>query len=247
MESKPTLIIIPGWGGTKQTWQAFIDCANNDFDIHCVELPCFGNEPCPTEVWGVEEYANFIKLKITRLRPVGALARQENLVILAHSFGGQVAVQLVGTNPGICGTLILSGSAIFRKKWSLKRLVFWPIAKVGKLLFSLPGLARFNNLARRILYKTADSPDYSKTDGIKREIFKKVTTQDVSHFLPGITARTLVVTGDCDTYVPARLSKRVASLIPNSQFVLVKGGRHGLHIKDPVGFKTIIQNFLINT
>lgn len=241
MDLKPTLIIIPGWGGSCETWQSFIDLAQNDFGVHCIELPCFGNEPCPNEVWGVEEYAHFVKEKIAQIK---AQNLSKNLILLGHSFGGQVAAQLVGTNPGICDTLILTGPAIFRKSWSLKRIVFWPIAKFGKIILSLPGLNHFSKLAKKVLYKAVDSPDYSETSGIKRQIFQKITRQDVSIFLTKIIVPALVVSGDHDTYVPWRLSQRAAEQIPNGKFVLVSHGRHGLHIDNPNNLLTIIKNFI---
>lgn len=235
---KPTLLIIPGWGGTRETWRDFIVLAKENFEVICVELPCFGAEPPPSSVWGVEEYTQFVKSKIPPSKKV---------IILGHSFGGQVAVSLVGANPGICDTLILSGPAIFRKKWSLKRLVFWPIAKVGKLLFSVPGLGQLQTLARSVLYKAIDSPDYTQTSGRTREIFQKITTQDVSGFLPRITIPTLIVAGECDTYVSARSSARAAALIPHARFIEVSGGIHGLHRQDPTNFLEIIKNYLAST
>lgn len=239
--SKPTLVILPGWGGTRQTWADFIALAEPDFAVHCVELPCFGAEPEPPAVWGVEEYANFVKVKISQIKSKTSV--NQRLVILGHSFGGQVAVQLVGTNPGICDTLILSGAAIFRQKKSFKRLLFWPIAKVGKLLFSLPGLRQLASLARRALYKAADSPDYLATSGIQRQIFQRVTTQDVSALLPRISVPTLVIAGEKDSYVSAASSRRVANAISHSRFVLVPHGRHGLHRDNLENFLRIIISF----
>ena len=35
--------------------------AQRDFNVVCIDLPCFGTEPCPTSVWGVEEYSNLVR------------------------------------------------------------------------------------------------------------------------------------------------------------------------------------------
>lgn len=239
--SRPLLIILPGWNGSRASWADFMELAKADFDVECVELPCFGSEPEPNEVWGVEEYAAFVKAKIARLK--GQKPGQK-VILLGHSFGGQVAAYLVGNNEGICDTLILSGPAIFRKKWSLKRLIFWPIAKAGKLFFSIPGLTGFKDVARRILYRSADSPDYAKTNGIVREIFKKVTKQDVSIYLSGIKVPTLIVAGSRDAWVSAKTSARVAGLITGAEFVVVPNGLHGLHRQNPAGLLEIIKKYL---
>lgn len=235
--ARPTLIILPGWNGTKNSWQTFIDLAQENFEVRCIELPGFGNEPCPTEVWGVEEYAAFVKGKINGL----GIGKK---IILAHSFGGQVATYLVGTNPGICDTLILSGPAIFRKKHSLRRLIFWPIAKLGGLLFKIWPLTKVQVLAKKVLYRVADSPDYSQTSGIQRQIFKKVTTQNVAPCLPNIKVPTLVVAGKLDTFVPSKISKKAAREIPGAKFVEFPGLRHGLHQGQPAELLRVINEFV---
>ncbi len=235
--SKPTLIILPGWGGTRESWREFIHLAEAEFQVRCLELPGFGGEPCPTEVWGVEEYANFVKAKINGL----GIGKK---IILAHSFGGQVATYLVGNNPHICDTLILSGPAIFRKKESLRRIIFWPIAKVGGLIFKIWPLSKLQTLARRVLYRVADSPDYNNTSGTLREIFRKVTTQSVAEWLPKIKVPTLVVAGKLDSFVPSEVSKKAAAEIPNAKFVEFPKARHGIHQSAPTELLAEIVKFI---
>ncbi len=229
------LIILPGWGGTKESWQEFIALAQTNFDVRCLELPGFGNEPLPTQAWGVEEYAAFVKNKINGL----GIGKK---VILAHSFGGQVATYLVGTNPGICDTLILSGAAIFRREPSSKQGILKAIASVGKSIFSLPGLSGLAGLARKVLYKSIGSPDYNHTSGLQREIFQKVITQDVSDQLKNITVKTLVVSGVKDTFVSVEDSRQAVKLLPNGTIVEFPEGKHGLHQSHTAELlKTIIE------
>src|SRR3989344_3450904 len=113
MEEKNTLVILPGWGGTKETWKPFMEMARRNYDVHCIELPCFGSEPCPNEVWGVEDYADFVKSKI--------INHKSGIILMGHSFGGAVAVQLVAEHPELVSKLILSGPAVIRHKLHLKR------------------------------------------------------------------------------------------------------------------------------
>lgn len=234
--TKPTLIILPGWGGTKESWQEFITEAAKIFSVRCIELPGFGQEPAPTSVWGVAEYAQFVKQKINNLG-IG------QKIILGHSFGGQVATYLVGNNPQICDTLILSGPAVFRREPGTKQAVLKPVARAGQWLFSLPGLRAFAGLARKILYKSIGSPDYNQTRGIMREIFQKVITEDVSEYLKKITINTLVLAGTKDTYVPLADSQRVAVQLPHGTVREFIGG-HGLHQSQPAEIVNAIQEYL---
>lgn len=243
---KKTLIILPGWGGTKETWATFVQIATESFDVHIIELPCFGEEPCPNEVWGVEEYSNFVKNRISEIRtcfiPSVAEGKSE-ICLLGHSFGGQVATYLVAYNPNLVDKLILSGASVFRRRKKVKQIVCGALAKVGKIIFSIPGPSKLDFVARKILYRLAQSPDYLKTNGIQREIFKKITVQNVSSELPKIKIPTLVVWGDTDTYVPIAEGKKIASGIPHAQLQIISGGTHGLHIKNTEQLFKIIKKF----
>jgi len=234
---KQKLVIVPGWGGTKQSWQKFTDLASEYFDVTVIELPCFGDEPCPSDVWGVEEYAEFVKKQINQLP-------NQPMNLLGHSFGGQVATHLVAHNPNLVIKLVLSGAAIYRPKQSVKNMVFLPLAKVGKILFMIPGLRKFDRIAKKILYRAADSPDYNDTSGMKRKVFQKITKQDQSDLLPNISVPTLVVWGTRDTYTPLKYGKRIAARIPNSQLKIFKEGKHGLHIQQPKNLLKSIKHFL---
>lgn len=234
-----TLLILPGWGGTKETWQKFTNLVKQDFDVQVINLPCFGDEPCPSEAWGVEQYAEFVKNKI-----VERGTRNEKLILLGHSFGGQVAAYFTSQNPEMIDKLILFAPALFRHKSPLRRLLFGFAAKVGKLIFRLPFIEKFSVWAKIVLYKTANSPDYNKTSGIKREIFKKIIRQDLAEYLPKITVPTLLVQGNFDKYVPVKDSEKAHKLISNSKLKIIQFGRHGMHFQIPEVLLKAINGFL---
>jgi pimeloyl-ACP methyl ester carboxylesterase len=231
-----TLVILPGWGGTKETWQKFADLAKQDFDVHVINLPCFGDEPCPTEPWGVEEYAKFVNSKFK--------IQNSKFILLGHSFGGQVAAYFASQNPEMIDKLILFAPALFRHKKGLRRLLFGFAAKFGKLIFKLPFIEKFDIWARKVLYRAADSSDYNGTSGVKREIFKKIIRQDLTEVLPKISMPTLLIQGNFDKYVPVEDSERAFSLIPNAKIEVVLFGRHGMHFQIPEILYKIINKFL---
>lgn len=231
------LLILPGWNGTKKTWQNFINIAQKDYEVILLELPCFGDEPCPNKVWGVEDYANFVAQKIKNLNLIKP-------TIIGHSFGGQVAAYLVANNPKLISQLILSGPAILRPKQNLKRFIFGFIASFSKTFFQLPIVCKFAIKAKKILYHLANSPDYNNTSGIKREIFKKVIRQDITDQLNKIDLPTLIIWGKKDRFVPLKNGKKIAKLIKNSKLKIISNGKHGLHISQTIIFYRIIREFL---
>jgi len=231
---KQNLVIIPGWGGTKQSWKGFIEKAEDYFEVRCLEMPCFGDNPCPKDVWGVDEYADWAAKEIADL---------ERPIVLGHSFGGQIAVNLASRSDNPCSKLILSGAAVLRNENSIKKAIFLVLAKTGKIFFSLPILKKSQNLFKKILYKAADSPDYGKTQGIEREIFKKIIRQSQKEKLNPIKVPTLVVWGSRDSYVPLKEGKIIASLVPSARLEIIKNGKHGLHISNADKLLELVKNF----
>lgn len=233
---KTQLVILPGWGGSHETWANFVELAQPNFEkIMVIDLPCFGNEPCPTEVWGVEEYAEFV---------VGKLKSRGKVNLLGHSFGGQVAVYLAAKYPQYIEKLILTGSAVFRRRKPIKNFFFGALAHIGKIILSLPLLSRFERLAKKVLYKAAHSPDYQNTSGIQREIFKKITRQDMSDLAATISLPTQLIWGENDDCVPMSDGKKLEKIIPKSTLSVIKNGKHGLHIQKPEELLRILCNFL---
>ena len=238
MADKPTLVILPGWGGSHYTWQEFITLANRHFIVHCIDLPCFGDEPCPTEVWGVEEYAAFVNSKISELRTMNS-----ELVILGHSFGGQVAVCLAAKHPELVAKLILSGAAVVRPNRVIRRAIYQCVAASGRGMLKLPFLRHYEGTIKKIFYRLIDSPDYGETSGIKREIYKKIIRQDGTLLLSKIKIPTLVVWGARDRMTPTRHGQRIARLITRAQWRLFSGAHHGLHREIPEKLLSVIQDF----
>jgi len=237
MSNKKTLVILPGWGGNQQTWNEFISIADEKFDVVCIDLPCFGSEPCPDRIWGVEDYANFAKNKIKQVPDV------KEIILLGHSFGGQVAIYLVAHEPKLVDKLVLSGAAVFRPHKALRRWLFMGLAKFSKLILRIPILEKYNIPVRKVIYKFINSPDYSCTSGIKRDIFKKIIRQDLTYLLFKIKTPTMVVWGTKDKFVPLRHGKKIKQLIPKCKLEIIKGGRHGLHLQMPEKLLEIIYAF----
>jgi len=235
---KPQLIILPGWEGSKKTWANFIDLAKNDFEVYCFDLPCFGEEPCPNQVWGIAEYAEFAKRKMAEL-PL------EKPILLGHSFGGAVAAYLAINDTAKFSRLILSGAAIFRQPDSLKKKIFIALAKPGKAILAWPILNKFSDLTKKALYRLINS-DYNRTFGMKREIYKKVISQDLGPVINKINLPTLVIWGERDSYVPLKAGRKIVELIPGAKLEIIKNGGHGLHLKRLDQFYGEIKKFAEN-
>ena len=59
-----------------------------------------------------------------------------------------------------------------------------------------------------------------------------------------IAAKTLILTGTRDVIIPPGHSRRLACLIPGSEFQEIPGAGHGLMYQEPDRFSQIILDFL---
>ncbi len=224
--SKPILCIIPGWDGTKETWKEFCESAREFFDVHCIELPCFGGVECPRGIWGIEQYGEYVYHQVHEIRKNNP---ERKIILMGHSFGGQVAAYVGEWHSSVFDELVLMGAAIIRPKRIFKRTILGSIAKIGKLLLSSKTHNTRAADIKKSLYRAFYSPDYTETSGVKREIFRKVIREDMRGSLPKITQHVLIFWGKRDTYTPLRHGKKIAKLLTNAEMVVFEDGRHGLH------------------
>ena len=233
--AKPQLIILPGWGGSKESWSDFRDLAAKNFEVHCIELPCFGNEPCPKDVRGVENYATFVQKTMAIL----LCSDGQKRFLFGLSFGGQPATYVAAKNLIHIDGLILAAASIVRPKKSVKRFILFILSKIAKI----PGLQKFFKKHREQIYNRIGSPDYTKTQGVQQDIYKKVIRQDLQNLLNNITIPTLLVWGTKDRYTPLKYARRIAKKIRNCSLQVIPNATHGLHLKTKQEFFQIVNTY----
>jgi 3-oxoadipate enol-lactonase len=76
------------------------------------------------------------------------------------------------------------------------------------------------------------------------ELFDCFKRMDMTGALHGITARTLILTGENDILKPRRYSERIAREIPGSDLLVVPGAGHAICLEKPTLFNEILLGFL---
>lgn len=224
--SKPLLCIIPGWGGNKETWKEFIEQAEDFFDVRCIELPCFGGVVCPHTAWGIDQFAEYVHQQLVEIKKENP---HNKIILLGHSFGGQVATLVAKKYPHTFDELVLIAPAIVRPKRRIKRTIFGTAAKILKLILHTNQHNTNTSELKKKIYNAFFSPDYTDTSGIKREIFKKVIREDVQEALPHIEQDVLLFWGKRDSYTPLRHGKKIAQKLKKVELIIFPNGKHGLH------------------
>ncbi|MDI6592077.1 MAG: alpha/beta hydrolase [Patescibacteria group bacterium] len=232
------LLILHGWGGSSDSWikiQKIL--AKEGYKVICPDFPGFGKSKTPFEPWGIAEYVDWLADFIN-------FQNLEKFFILGHSFGGRVAIRFAVKYPEKLKSLILCNSAGIKHPLSIDRRIFWILAKIGNILFSLNPLTRFQIGARNILYTLARRKDYLKAKDVMKETIKKILADDLLSDLPKIKTPTLIIWGQKDRIVPLKDAYLMKEKIPDSELKILTKVGHSPHLEVPEKLTEIIIQFL---
>jgi len=235
------VLVLHGWGSSSEPWEPLAQLlVKQGFEVIVPDLPGFGGSEPPKEVWGIDDYASFIQSFCTELR----IAKCH---VIAHSFGGRVALRLASTEAIGIDRLILCSSAGLRPsdlRSRLKRLVFYVLSKSGKAAARLPLLTGFQPAARRILYRGAGEHDYEKAPGVMKDVFIRVVSEDMAGDLPLVGVPTLLIWGENDRLTPIRDGRCMHRLLSGSSLYVIPGTGHNAYRDLPEETAACILKFL---
>lgn len=218
------IVLLHGWGGSNKKLQPLSsELSSLRWWTFLPEIPGFDSSP-PEEVWGVSEYVDYV------LREADKFFEGKNYFVFGHSFGGRIAIRIGSENSLNLAGVILCASAGISRGNIIKRLVFFFLAKFGKVLLLTPKLA---NTWRKLLYKLAREHDYEKTQGIMKDIFRKVVSENLRDRAQKIQLPTLVLWGRQDRMTPVSDAFYIKRVLPKAKLVIFKNEGHRLPYNKP--------------
>jgi len=219
-----------GWGGSADSFFPVFNFLKAYFEVYAIDFPGFGRSSLPREVWGVEDYSELVYSFLKELKI-------DRVYVIAHSFGGRVAIVLASSYPELVGKLVLVNSAGLIPKRRLNYYLKVYSFKLLKRLFLLLGM----DLTP--LYRIWGSKDYREA-GPLRPIFVRVVNQDLRNHLPLIRCPTLLVWGDEDRETPLYFGEIMEREIPKAKLFVFKGAGHFSYLERLDEFNKMVLEFL---
>lgn len=214
---KSAILILHGWGSSSKNWGRVKEILESrGYKVFIPDLPGFGEAPRPQQPWAIDDYVEWL----------GKFSEKENIsrfFLLGHSFGGAVAVKFSLKYPQKIEKLFLVASSGIRQKTLKKRLL-----KTAAALFKKLSLGPFYSLARRAFYKFIVRSDYPYAQGVMKETFLKVISEDISSYFNRISIPTIIIWGEKDNVVPISNGYFMNREIKNSKLVIIPGADHDL-------------------
>lgn len=235
---RPSIIILHGWGLSGKTFMPLADeLKKRKYTVFVPDLPGFGMSGIPKQPLHLTDYAVFLDDYIKK-------HKIQNPLLIGHSFGGRVALKYQLLYPKSVRALILSGTPGFTPIPKKKLLLFIALAKIGKLLFSIPPFNYFQDAVRRWYYYFVGAKEFFRAEGAMRETFKRVVREDLVSAMETVDIPTLLLWGEYDIIVPVRIAERMHQVIARSELIVIPEADHGVPFKQPEVFTSYAERFI---
>ena len=232
------IVILHGWGLSGKTFSPLAETLKKQgYRVYAPDLPGFGETKMPESPLTLMDYTRFLDeyLKTNRI---------EQPIFIGHSFGGRVSLKYNELYPNSVRVLILSGTPGFTPIPKKKLILFISLAKIGKLLFSIPPLTLVQDAVRRWYYYAVGAKEFFRAEGAMRETFKSIVKEDLVAAMEAVDIPTLLLWGEYDIIVPVSIAERMHQVIAGSELIVIPEGDHGVPFKQPEVFSSYVKRFI---
>ncbi|MGQ4892489.1 MAG: alpha/beta fold hydrolase [Candidatus Njordarchaeia archaeon] len=239
-EGKP-IIFVHGWGASKNFWKDQEKHFSKKYKTVLIDLRGHGESEKDLNA----DYS-FDRL-VGDIRELLSHLEISEFVYVGHSLGGMIGVRLASTCFRDMKGMVITGSP-----YELK-------SNFGGIKFKFVEfmLKRSRKLASKVITPSLFSPKTPESvfNFVRREsavipvdILIKVAkvNKDVNivEDLGKVEIPTLVIAAELDKPAPVKVQKKVAEMLPNAKFLIVKNCGHNLMLERPEKFNELIEGFL---
>lgn len=220
-------MFLHGYLASKETFAYQKEFFKNYFNLHLLDLTGFGDNAFMPYPYDLTDYANEVKdyIKKNRLKKPH---------VVAHSFGGRIAIKLASENIDLFDKIVLTGSAGLKPKFSLKKFCKTSLFKLLKKFVDKEKLKNFY------------SSDYNSLSPVMKKSFLLIVNEHLDDKLADIKNQTLIIFGKNDKETPVYFAKRLQKGIKNSKLILLENAGHFAFIDQATKFNLEVREFLLS-
>ncbi|MGE4273391.1 MAG: alpha/beta fold hydrolase [Desulfitobacterium sp.] len=231
---KKTGVFIHGAGGSSQVWANQISSIKGH-DLIALDLPGHGSSIEPP-LTSIENYRQFVWDEIIR-EP----KEPQNIVLIGHSMGGAIAMDLALTYPEFVeGVILISTGAKLR----VNPAIFDSLSQ-GNHPFEIIHALYSPTVSPSQIRQAAEEMENVRTevywaDFLACDGFNRVET------IPSLCVPALILCGDEDRMTPLKYSQYLHKSIADSQLKIIPGAGHMCMLEKPEEISQAITEFLNN-
>ena len=219
-----TIYVIHGWTYTVEPWQRTIkELKEKGIKVEMLHVP--GLTSPSNKVWTIEDYAKWADRNIPK-----------DAIVLGHSNGGRILLNLLSEKPDKVKHLILVDSAGVYEE-SKKRNVS---RKVSKTFAPLKKVKIF----RKVYHKMLGASDYDRAPENMKQTLSNMLESDKKLDIAKVTTPTSILWGKKDTITPPSQAEKIHAAIKGSTLDFYANWGHAPYISDPSGFARAITKIV---
>ncbi len=216
-----------GYLASGQSFFNQISHFSRDFEVFAPDLTGFGDNKNMPYPYSLDDYIDSVSWYMEENEII-------NPFIVAHSFGGRIAIKGLATKRLNAKKLVLTGSAGLKPKWTIKK-------QVKKTCFSV--LKKFVKKEKLIRFY---SKDYQSLNQTMKSSFVKIITEHLDDYLPLLQTKTLIINGKLDKETPLYMAKKLNKNIENSTLKMFDGCGHFCFLDKPNKFNMEVREFFLS-
>lgn len=232
--SKKFIIFLHGWGSDLNSFLWLKDFFVDEYSLVFLDFDGFGKTGVPNQAMNLFDYVENLKNLLNDFCI-------EELVFVAHSFGGRVALKY-----------------LFYYQFDYQKVMLCLVDSAGILprrnLAYRIRVSRYKRLKNKENKTPRDlenlskygSSDYRDLSQLMKQTFVNVVNEDLSKFAKFLCCKTLIVWGDKDKETKPYMARRLNKLIKDSKLVFLKNAGHFSFIEKKQEFVIILDSFLKN-
>jgi 3-oxoadipate enol-lactonase len=222
-KGRGTVLCIHGCGGSADQWIPQIEHLAQDYRVIAPDLRGHGASEVVQSSYSLEEFLWDMTQIITQLTV------EQPFIMLAHSFGGPIAITFAATQPQQVSHLVLIASGPEMH-----------IAPLHEFIVKLPfPLGLLESLRPIVMPKT-----YAPIAVIQKVLAGTLFRWDGYKMLPLVQTPTLLIAGQWDFIATASQAEESHKLLPNARLEVVRYTRHLPHLERPDAVNRLIDRFL---
>jgi pimeloyl-ACP methyl ester carboxylesterase len=206
----------------------------HDFDLIIPDYPGFGESDSPQNPWDIKDYANWTKAFLQALHI-------ENPIMMGHSNGGRIIIQLSSIYP--FQKAILHSSAGLHASYYRSdgiKLCIYQLISLASILLNQSKQKKIRSFwAQRLKIS-----DYLSVSHVLYKTMRILDKHGLEKELRQMTCDTLLIFGDQDHDTPLYQGRQMEALLPNGALVVFEGAGHFAFIEQEKKFISVINAFI---
>ena len=252
---KPVMVFVHGWGGSRRYWRSTAKAIADNFDCLLYDLRGFGSSLIPADApdlkYAMEDYADDLAALLDALN-------LDRVYLNAHSMGASIATFFLNRYSAKVQQAILTCNGIFE----YDARAFAAFHKFGGYVvkFRYNWFLKFPFADRMFMARFLHRPiprgdrqafledfllaDYEAAVGTIYTSVSKQAVETMPQEFAKISVPTLMVSGEKDIIIPAKMGRQAAALNDKIQYVELPKTSHFPMLEDRTAYLNTIREFL---